>query len=143
MGHGRKTTVLHFRGIKRHRVIGKLESLLDQRGEFTDASALLAENFLGVCGADDDIGDGGSDADFNARVALFGKLALEKFIEFGVEDTICVTLSDLFMGFRLCSLRKTPQLIRSFFKTLPRISWPIWTETYQRRTFSAWSYVER
>jgi hypothetical protein len=41
-----------------------------------------------VGGADDDVGDGGSDADLDAGVTLLGKLALEEFVEFGIEDTV-------------------------------------------------------
>ncbi len=42
-----------------------------------------------------DVGDSGSDADFNARVSLFGQLALEELIQLGVEDTIGDELSPL------------------------------------------------
>ena len=39
-------------------------------------------------GADDDVGDGGGDADLDARVSLLGELALEELVELGVEDTV-------------------------------------------------------
>ena len=50
---GRETTVLHLGGVQRDGVFGELEALLDQGGELADAAALLAEDFLGVGGADD------------------------------------------------------------------------------------------
>jgi hypothetical protein len=48
-----------------------------------------------VCGADDDVGDGRGDADFDAGVALLGQLTLEEFVQFGVENTIGDELSPL------------------------------------------------
>ena len=39
-------------------------------------------------GADDDVGDGGGDADLDARVTFLGQLALEELVELGVEDTV-------------------------------------------------------
>lgn len=56
---------------------------------------MLAEHFLGMCCADDDVGDGGSDADFDARVSLLCQLALEELVQLGIEDTICYKLSPL------------------------------------------------
>ena len=49
---------------------------------------MLTENFLSVCSADDDIGDGWSNADFDAGVALLGEFSLEEFVQLGVENTI-------------------------------------------------------
>jgi hypothetical protein len=43
--------------------------------------------------ADDDVGDGGRDADLDARVALLGQLALEELVELGVENTVCAVLA--------------------------------------------------
>jgi hypothetical protein len=37
---------------------------------------------------DDDIGNGGSDADLDAGVALLCELALEELVQLGVEDTV-------------------------------------------------------
>jgi hypothetical protein len=62
---------------------------LDERGELADAAALLAKDFLCVGGADDDVGDGGGDADLDTGVAFLGKLALEELVQLGVEDTVC------------------------------------------------------
>lgn len=89
LGDGRETTVLDLGGVQRDGVLGELEALLDERGELTDAAALLSENLLCVGGADDDVGDGGSDADLDARVTLLGQLALEELVQLSIEDTVC------------------------------------------------------
>jgi len=89
LGDGGETTVLDLGGVQGNGVLGELEALLDERGELTDAATLLSENLLGVCGADDDVGDGGGDADLDAGVALLGQLALEELVQLGVENTVC------------------------------------------------------
>jgi hypothetical protein len=48
-----------------------------------------------MCCADDDVGDGGSDADLDAGVALLCQFALEELVQLSVEDTICYELSPL------------------------------------------------
>lgn len=92
---GGETTILDLGGVKGDGVFGELESLLDEGGELADSSSLLAENFLGVGCADDDIGDGGCNSDFDARVSLLSQLALKEFVQFCVEDTIGDELSSL------------------------------------------------
>jgi hypothetical protein len=82
-------------GVEGDGVLGELESLLDERGELTDAAALLAEDLLGVGGTDDDVGNGGGDADLDARVTLLSELALEELVQLGVEDTVSDELSPL------------------------------------------------
>lgn len=89
LGDGGETAVLDLCGVERDGVLGELEALLDERGELTDAAALLAEDLLCVGGADDDVGNGWRDADLDAGVALLSELALEELVEFGVEDTVC------------------------------------------------------
>lgn len=95
LSDGGQTAVLDLGGVEGHRVLGELEALLDEGGELANAAALLAENLLGVGSADDDVGDGGSDAHFDAGVALLGKLALEELVQLGVEDTVSDELSAL------------------------------------------------
>jgi hypothetical protein len=95
LGDGGETTVLNLGGVEGDGVLGELESLLDERGELTDAATLLSKNLLGVCGADDDVGDSGGDADLDAGVALLGQLALEELVQLGVEDTVSDELSPL------------------------------------------------
>lgn len=55
LGDSRKPTVLDLLSVELQRVLGELEALLDQGGEFTDAASLLAEHLLGVGGTDDDL----------------------------------------------------------------------------------------
>jgi hypothetical protein len=62
---------------------------LDEGREFANAATLLSKDFLGVGCADDDIGDGGCDADLDAGVAFLGEFTLEEFVQFGVENTVC------------------------------------------------------
>ncbi len=115
---GRETTVLNLGSVEGDGVFWEFEAFLDQRGQFADAAALFAQDFLGMCCADDysltsvkarvsywdkpaertDIGNGRSDADFDARVSLFGQLALEEFVQLSVEDTVCDELSPLRYG---------------------------------------------
>lgn len=95
LGDGGQTTVLDLGGVEGDAVLGELEALLDEGGELADAATLLTEDLLGVGGADDDVGDGGGDADFDARVSLLGQLTLEELVQLGVEDTIGDELSPL------------------------------------------------
>ena len=95
LGDGGQTAVLDFGGIEGDRVLGELETLLDEGSELADAAALLAEDLLGVRRADDNIGDGRGDADLNARVALLSQLTLEELVQLGIEDTIGDELSAL------------------------------------------------
>lgn len=89
LSDGGQTAVLDLGGIQRDRVLGKLEALLDERGELADAATLLAEDLLGVGGPDDDVGDRGGNADLDAGVTLLSELALEELVELGVENTVC------------------------------------------------------
>lgn len=95
LSDGGQTTVLDLGGVEGDAVLGELEALLDQAGELADATALLAEDLLRVGGTDDDVGDGGGDADFDARVALLSQLALEELVQLGVKDTVGDELSPL------------------------------------------------
>lgn len=38
--------------------------------------------------ANDDVGDGGCDADFDAGVSLLGQFTLEELVQLGEEDTV-------------------------------------------------------
>jgi len=95
LGDGGETAVLDLGGVEGDRVLWELEALLDQRCEFANAAALLAEDFLRVGCADDDVGDGRSNADFDAGVSLLSKLALEELVQLGVENTVCDELPPL------------------------------------------------
>jgi hypothetical protein len=95
LGDGRETAVLDLGGIERDRVLRELEPLLDEAGELANAAALLAQNLLGVCCADDDVGHCRGDADLDARITLLGELTLEELVQFGVENTVGDELSPL------------------------------------------------
>jgi hypothetical protein len=95
LSDGGKTTVLDLGGVEGDRVLGELESLLNEGGELTDAATLFTKDFLGVGGADDDIGHSGSDTDFDARVTLLSEFALEELVQFGVENTVGDELATL------------------------------------------------
>lgn len=90
---------MNFGSVERDGVLRELEALLDERGKFSDAASLLAENFLCVGCADDcfvwsekdskntistgsitDVGNGRRNANFDTRVSLFGQFSLEEFI---------------------------------------------------------------
>lgn len=90
LSDGGQTTVLDLGGVQGDGVLGELEALLDERGELTDAATLLSKNLLCVGGANDDVGDGGRNADLDTGVALLSKLALEELVQLGVENTVCV-----------------------------------------------------
>ncbi len=42
-----------------------------------------------------DVGDGGSNSDFDTRVSLLRKFTLEELVQLSVENTICDKLSPL------------------------------------------------
>lgn len=63
-------------------------------------------------GADDDVGNGGCDADLDAGVALLSELALEELVQLGVEDTVCVLLATHSRIDRVSSMRRRPRPMR-------------------------------
>jgi len=83
-----QSTLLNLLSVQLDRPLTKLESFLHKSSQFPDSAALVAEDFLGVGGTDDDFCPGRGDADFTARIALFGKFTGEEFVEFGEEDAI-------------------------------------------------------
>jgi len=95
LSDGGETSVLYLGGVQGNAVLGELEALLDERGQLADAASLLTENFLGVGCADDDVGDGRGDSDFDSRVSFLSQFALEELVQFGVENTIGDELSPL------------------------------------------------
>ena len=52
---GRETTVLDLLSVELERVLGELESLLDEGSQLADAATLLTENLLGVGSTDDNL----------------------------------------------------------------------------------------
>jgi hypothetical protein len=49
-----KTTVLDTLSVELNSILGELETLLDERGQLTNAATLLTKNILGVSGTDND-----------------------------------------------------------------------------------------
>jgi hypothetical protein len=83
LSDGVQSTVLNLLGVELDGSLGELEPLLDEGGELPDPASLLAENLLGVGGADDDLGAGVGDADLAARVSLRGEGAGEELGKLG------------------------------------------------------------
>jgi len=83
-----QTTVLNLLSVQLDRPVTKLESFLHESGQFPDSATPVAEDFLCVRGTDDDFCPCRRDADFTARVPLFGKFPGEEFVEFGEEDAV-------------------------------------------------------
>jgi hypothetical protein len=54
LSNGTETTVLDTFSVKLNSVLGELETLLNESGQFTDTTTLLTENVLGVSSTDDD-----------------------------------------------------------------------------------------
>lgn len=88
LSNSRKTTVVDLFGIELDCIRGEVESLLDDRGQFSDATTLFSQNRLGASGADDDFCADGSHTDFDARVTVLGEFTGQEFIEFSKEDAI-------------------------------------------------------
>ena len=57
LGNSGETTILNLLSVHLERVFGEAETLLDESGEFTDPTALLAQDFLGVGSTDDNLVD--------------------------------------------------------------------------------------
>lgn len=74
LSSGRKTAELDLLGVELERVLGELETLLDESLELADTASLVTEDILGVGGTDDNLGTGVGDTDFTARVTLGGEL---------------------------------------------------------------------
>lgn len=55
LGDSRETTVLNLLGVELERVLGELETFLDESSELADAAPFLAQDFLGVGCTDDDL----------------------------------------------------------------------------------------
>merc|ERR1739848_369594 len=62
-------------------------SLVDDSGEFTDSSRLLAENLAWSSGDDDNFA-GLRFSDDDTGVSILGELSLEELVEFGLEETV-------------------------------------------------------
>jgi hypothetical protein len=65
-----QSTVLNALGIQFHSAIGKVESLLDDRSQLTDATVVFSQDILRASGTDDQLGAVRSGADFDTSVAV-------------------------------------------------------------------------
>ena len=74
---------------------GEWELVKGSRTYLADAATLLTENLLSVGGANDDVGNGRSNTDFDTGVTLLSEFALEELVELGVEHTVGDELSAL------------------------------------------------
>jgi len=95
LGNSAESAVLNSLGVKLDSSSGEVESLLNERGQFANATSLFSQNILGAGGTDDDLSTHGGDTDFNARVTIFTELTGEELVEFGVEDTVSDELAFL------------------------------------------------
>jgi hypothetical protein len=86
--NSRKTTVGNLLSVKLDGVVREVESFLNDRGQFTDTTTLLAENVLGLCCTDDYFSAGWGHADFDSGVTFFGELLCEEGVELGKENTV-------------------------------------------------------
>merc|ERR1719164_107448 len=88
LGHGAEATVQHLLGVQLNGSGGEVEPLLHNSGELANATALLAQHVLGTGGTDDNLVTGRSLADFDAGVAILGKLTDEKLVQLSVENSV-------------------------------------------------------
>jgi hypothetical protein len=88
LSNGGETTVVDFFSVQLDSVLGEVESLLNNRGQFSDATSLFTQNGLSASGTDDDFGTDGSDTDLDARVTVLGELTGQELVELGKEDTV-------------------------------------------------------
>mmetsp|Transcript_34612 Transcript_34612/g.83928 ORF Transcript_34612/g.83928 Transcript_34612/m.83928 type:complete len:223 (-) Transcript_34612:36-704(-) len=93
LGLSTETTVLDTLGVQFNSAIGKSESLLNDTGQFTDATSILSQHVLGAGGTDDNFGTMGSGTNFDTSVTIFGQFAGQQFIQFRVEDSVSDELS--------------------------------------------------
>ena len=55
LGNSRETTVLNLLSVHLERVFGEAEAFLNESGKFTDSTALLTQDFLGVGSTDNNL----------------------------------------------------------------------------------------
>lgn len=65
LSNGRETTVGDTLSIELHGSLTEVESLLDNRGQLSDAASLLSQDVLGAGGSDDDLSPGGGHTDLH------------------------------------------------------------------------------
>lgn len=93
LGHGGEATGIDALDVESNAALSVLEALLDASGELANTAALLAQDLLGLGGADHDLSAGGGDAGLDASEAILSKLALEELGELSVEHAVAHELS--------------------------------------------------
>lgn len=88
LGGSAQALILDLDDIEFDGVLGVVETLLNQRGEFTDLTSINTQHFLGLGGLDTDFGLDGGLSDFNTGVTGSGQRLGQEGVEFGMEDTI-------------------------------------------------------
>jgi hypothetical protein len=87
LGNGAQASVSNSLDVKVDLALLVAPSLVDDSGEFTDSSGLLAENLAWSGGNDDDLASLGL-SDDDTRVSILGELSLEELVELGLEETV-------------------------------------------------------
>jgi len=88
LGGGAETLVLDSLDGELNGVLGVVESLLDQEGQFSDLSAFQTNDVLSLGGLDSNFGLDGGNSDLNTGVTSGLEGLAQEGVEFGLEDTI-------------------------------------------------------
>mmetsp|Transcript_12637 Transcript_12637/g.40697 ORF Transcript_12637/g.40697 Transcript_12637/m.40697 type:complete len:267 (+) Transcript_12637:389-1189(+) len=114
--HCAKAAVGNLLCVQLHRILREVPALLHDRGELTDAAALLSKNILRAGRTDDHLGTHRRHADLDTRVAILSKLARQQLIQLRKEDAIrdeLPLLADLSSHGTLQSTMPRHDLLRS------------------------------
>lgn len=75
-------------GVQLDIVVLEVETFLNDRSQLPDSPALLAQDALRVSGHEDDFCSLWGDANFHARVAIFGELTSQELVQLSLEDSV-------------------------------------------------------
>lgn len=109
LGLGAQSTVLDTLGVQLDGTVGKVETLLDDRRQLTDALPLFTQHVLGAGSPDNDFRAVGGGTDLHSGVPILGQLTSQQLVQFGVKDSI---------GNELALGRQTATASRHFFTFL-------------------------
>jgi len=88
LGNGAHRTVRDTLSIEFDVALREVETFLDERRQFTNATAFITQNVLRTRRTNNDFRTNGRHTHFTARIPVFSQLAHEKFIDFGEEHTV-------------------------------------------------------
>jgi len=88
LGNGAEALVFYTLDKELDTIVGKAKSLLNEGSKLLDATATLAKNPLRARSANDNFCALRRNANFQARIAVLGKLAREKLVQLGIEYTV-------------------------------------------------------